>query len=84
MICSSVNLLFFMPVNLHGDGLHKPYAGSVRRWQVTIGSFLKGLSSQSVLYIKILKACADVQTRASLGRETGFYVDSVDGGVHHE
>ena len=54
MICSSVNLLFFMPVNLHGDGLHKPYAGAVRRWQVTIGSFLKGLSSQSVLYIKIL------------------------------
>jgi hypothetical protein len=35
MICSSVNLLFFMPVILHGDGLHKLYVGTVERGQVT-------------------------------------------------
>ena len=28
MICSSVNLLFFMPIILHFDGLHKLYAGT--------------------------------------------------------
>ena len=29
MVCSSVNLLFFMSVILHGDGLHKLYVGTV-------------------------------------------------------
>jgi hypothetical protein len=34
MICSSINLLFFMPVILHGDGLHKHYIGTAGRGQV--------------------------------------------------
>ena len=34
MICSSVNLLFFMPIILHGDGLHKHYVGMAGRGQV--------------------------------------------------
>jgi hypothetical protein len=34
MICSSVNLLFFMSVILHGDGLHKLYVGTASGGQV--------------------------------------------------
>lgn len=34
MICSSVNLLFFMPVIPHDDGLHKHYVGTAGRGQV--------------------------------------------------
>jgi hypothetical protein len=34
MICSSLNLLFFMPVILHGDGLHKHDVGTAGRGQV--------------------------------------------------
>ncbi|WP_269633244.1 hypothetical protein, partial [Pelomonas sp. BJYL3] len=37
MICSSVNLLFFMSVILLVDGLHYLYAGTAGRGQVKIG-----------------------------------------------
>jgi hypothetical protein len=41
MICSSVNLLFFMPVILHGDGLHKHYVGTAGRGQVKNAFIIK-------------------------------------------
>jgi hypothetical protein len=36
MICSSLNLLFFMSVILLKDGLHDLYAGTAGRGQVTL------------------------------------------------
>ena len=35
MICSPVNLLFLMPVILHGDGLEGLYVGMADRGQVS-------------------------------------------------
>ena len=43
-----------------------------------MGVFLTGLSTHSLLYIKIICTCPDVLGKRFLGRESGVDVDSLD------